>query len=128
MPATPATPATPPDKDKDKKKARSATKHDEVKPEHHLVPTSYIEAAARALSYGVRKYGRDNHRLGFKYSRLFNAAERHLRAWWEGEDEDPESGLSHLDHLAACLAMLTSHVHEGHGEDDRTFVAPKRHV
>ena len=39
----------------------------------------------------------------------YSALLRHLFAWWGGEDRDPESGFSHLDHSAAMLAFLIEH-------------------
>lgn len=44
---------------------------------------------------------------------------RHLWAWWSLEDRDPESGLNHLDHAAACLAMLIETRRRYTGKDDR---------
>jgi hypothetical protein len=38
--------------------------------------------------------------------RYFDAAQRHLWAWWEGEARDPESGLPHLAHAVACLLFV----------------------
>ena len=51
--------------------------------------------------------GKDN----WKYvengkERYFNAAMRHLTAWWEGEKKDPETGESHLAHTVCCLFFL----------------------
>lgn len=35
---------------------------------------------------------------------------RHLFAYNDGKDTDPESGLSHLDHACASLAMLVASI------------------
>lgn len=75
-----------------------------------LVPRSYIEAAARALDHGARKYSRHNWRRGIAYSEVYAALLRHLTAWNDGQDLDEDSGLNHLDHAAACLAFLTEYV------------------
>ena len=44
---------------------------------------------------------------------------RHLNAWRAGQDNDPESGLSHIDHVLANAAMLAAHIEEGLGNDNR---------
>jgi hypothetical protein len=82
------------------------TKNDKDKVDLSLVPLPAIEAMGRALMFGAAKYGRYNYTLGFETHRLIAACLRHLGAWQEGEDLDPESGLSHLDHAITCLAML----------------------
>lgn len=84
----------------------SGTKHDAGKPDLSLIPRPAAEALARALMFGAQKYGRYNYTQGFEASRLVAACLRHLLAWQDGEDCDTESGLSHLDHSIACLAML----------------------
>jgi hypothetical protein len=61
---------------------------------------------ARVLTFGAKKYAAHNWRKGIVYSRLFDALQRHLWAWWSGEEIDPESGESHLDHAACCLMFL----------------------
>lgn len=81
-------------------------KYDGGKLDLTLVPLALEEACARALSFGAGKYGRNNYRGGIRYTRVLAACLRHLRAWNERRDTDPESGLSHLDHAVACLAML----------------------
>jgi|SRR6185312_14093137 len=81
------------------------TKHDGNKPDLTLVNRQVVEAAARALMYGARKYGRDNYKLGIDENRIKAAILRHLFADLDGERLDPESGLEHLDHVAAGVAM-----------------------
>ncbi len=46
----------------------------------------------------------------------------HMLDWLHGEELDPESGLSHLDHAAASLGMLmdtVARVQAGHLQPDR---------
>lgn len=102
--------------------ANSGIKYDSGKPDLSIVPVALENACARALTFGANKYGRNNYRKGINFSRNIAAAQRHLKAWNELETLDPESGLSHLDHAIACLAMLA--VHEANNElsekhDDR---------
>jgi hypothetical protein len=87
-------------------KLDEVVKHDSGKPDLSLVPKAFLDATARALMYGEKKYSRGNYRKGMDSHRLIAACLRHITAWQWSEDNDAESGLSHLDHAAACLAML----------------------
>lgn len=63
-------------------------------------------ALGEVYGYGSLKYTPTNYRKGYDWSLSFNAMQRHLFAFWGGEDVDPESGLSHLMHAAwHCLAL-----------------------
>lgn len=82
------------------------TKHDEGKADLSLVPYIAVSTEALALGFGEKKYGRYNYTAGFDVSRLTAAALRHLYQYNNGETFDNESGLHHLGHARACLAML----------------------
>lgn len=77
------------------------------KPPLSLVPRALLYACGRALGFGANKYAANNWRRGMAWSSPLSGLLRHIVAWSEGEDNDEESGLSHLDHAAACLAFLT---------------------
>lgn len=51
----------------------------------------------------------------------YDACRRHLGAWFEGEERDPDSGLPHLAHALACLAILVDARAAGKLVDDRMF-------
>ena len=85
----------------------------------NLVPVSAVNSLARVLTYGAKKYDADNWRRGFNYSVPYACLMRHMMAFWDGEDIDPESGLSHLDHAIANLAMLIEFERECPHLDDR---------
>lgn len=86
-----------------------------------LVPGEFINATARAFSYGANKYSAHNWRKGIPTSKLYDALQRHLIAWNSGVDTDIESGLHHLDHASACLAMLVGTIANHPNLDDRFF-------
>ena len=94
-------------------------KYDEGKPELGLVPKSLIWAVGIILTFGAKKYGPNNWRNGFIWSRVYNALLRHLTAWWGGEDLDTETGKSHLWHAACELAFLIEFEESRTGQDDR---------
>lgn len=86
----------------------------------HLWPTTASALGALALLDGAMKYGRSNWRhAGVRPSIYVDAAQRHLLAWFEGEDNDPDSGLPHLGHALACLAILVDAQAAGKMNDDR---------
>lgn len=69
---------------------------------------------------GAMKYGRHNYRsMGVSASVYFDAAQRHLWAWWEGEDIDPDSGLSHVAKAMTSLLVLRDSMIKGNWKDDR---------
>lgn len=82
------------------------TKHDQGKPAFDLIPPLALEAIARVLEYGARKYAPDNWRH-VKDSpgrrRYYRAALGHLNRWKSGELVDPETGESHLAHTLCCV-------------------------
>lgn len=94
-------------------------KADQGKPDVSLVPASLVLGIAEAMTFGATKYGRDNWRGGFVWSRVYSAVQRHLLAWSQGEDNDPESGLPHLFHAGAGIAFLIEYARTGTGVDDR---------
>lgn len=94
-------------------------KHDEGKARMDLVPPEAIAAMAHVLTFGADKYGERNWELGMRWSRPYAALLRHLLAWWGGEDEDPETGMSHMWHVMCCAAFLTAFEARDEGLDDR---------
>lgn len=80
--------------------------------------------AGLAMLHGACKYGGHNYRaVGVRASIYFDALLRHSAQWWEGEENDPESGLPHLAHAMACLLILRDAARMGKLNDDR----PPRH-
>ena len=61
------------------------------------VSSKVIMEMGLGMLEGARKYGRHNYRVaGVRASVYYDACMRHLMAWWEGEDIDPDSGLHHI--------------------------------
>lgn len=84
----------------------TALKFDGDKLPLHLLSTEAMNQIAAVLKFGVQKYAEHNWRNGFAWSRPLSAAMRHITAFNDGEDTDPESGLSHLAHAACCIMFL----------------------
>lgn len=84
------------------------------------VSAPVIAEIGLAMLEGARKYGRHNYRIaGVRASVYYDAAFRHLAAWWEGEDLDPDSGLSHITKALATLTVLRDSQIVGNWKDDR---------
>ena len=102
----------------------SASKFDSKKVDLSLIPEVAEIAVARAMMYGEKKYGRYNYCKGHDASQLVAAARRHLSAWFGGEENDPESGVSHLGHVMANCRMILRQQELGTLKDNR-YTAPK---
>jgi hypothetical protein len=77
------------------------------KPPLSTVPMGVMFEIGAAMLEGACKYGRHNYRVaGVRSSVYFDAAMRHLARWWEGEDIDPDSGMSHITKCIAGLVVL----------------------
>lgn len=86
----------------------------------HLCPTTFVAGISMSMLEGCLKYGRSNFRaVGVKASIYYDACLRHLIAWFEGEDIDPESGIHHLYKAGACLAVIADAMETGKLNDDR---------
>lgn len=85
-----------------------------------VVPMGPLYEVGLGLFEGARKYGRHNWRAaGVRHSIYFDAAMRHLAAWWEGQDIDPDSGLHHVVKAIAGLLVLRDSMLCGNDVDDR---------
>lgn len=82
-------------------------KFDSEKPRFSLIPKGSLASVINVLEYGAKKYAPDNWRkVANAETRYFDAAHRHLNAWWDGQTTDPETGESHLAHAVSCLLFL----------------------
>lgn len=102
-----------------KMKFSEGVKYDTEKPRYDLIPPEALESLAKILTFGAEKYGAHNWEYGMDWHRPYAAAQRHMWAWWNGEDNDPETGESHLDHALCCVAFLLTYEKRGVGTDDR---------
>lgn len=84
------------------------------------VPMNVVAEMGVGMLEGAAKYGRHNYRgVGVRASVYFDATMRHLIAWWEGEDADPDSGMPHVAKALCSLAVLRDAQMQGKVEDDR---------
>ena len=85
-----------------------------------VIPLGVLWELGIAMLEGSLKYGRHNYRkAGVRASVYYDATSRHLDAWWEGEDIDPDSGLSHITKAIASLTVLRDAMQQDMWTDDR---------
>lgn len=89
------------------------------------VSAAVIAEVGVAMLEGATKYGRHNYRIvGVRASVYYDALMRHMQAWWEGEDIDPDSGMSHIVKAITTLVVLRDAMICSNVEDDRPPAPP----
>jgi hypothetical protein len=85
------------------------------------VPWPVIWELGVAMLEGALKYGRHNYRVAgqIRASTYFDGTMRHMTSWWEGEDLDPDSGISHIVKAIASNVVLRDAMIRGNFIDDR---------
>jgi hypothetical protein len=85
-----------------------------------LVPPALVIGTSEAMLDGGRKYGPFNWReTGVRTTVYLSAMRRHLEAYSDGQDCAEDSGINHLKHIAACVAILLDAESVGMLNDDR---------
>ena len=98
-------------------------KYDAEKEMLDLLPSEAMLALGKVYTFGAKKYSAHNWRAGIAWSRIWAAILRHGFKFWAGEDIDPESGLSHVDHMAWNAIALAQYFRDRRNFDDR-YVTP----
>jgi len=98
-----------------------APKFDANKVRVDLLPVYPMTAIADVFTFGAQKYFADSYRQGetVAWSRTYGSILRHLFAFWDGQDKDPESGKPHLAHAGTQLMILMEHTKYSQDKDDR---------
>ena len=82
-------------------------KYDIGKLQWDILPIDCVEDVVKILTFGAEKYGANNwQNVENGEDRYYAALMRHLAASRQGEKTDPESGLSHLAHVACNVVFL----------------------
>ncbi len=78
-----------------------------------LIPTGPLWKLAEHYGEGAKKYDDRNWERGYRWSLSYAALNRHLNAWWDGEDFDEETGSNHMTavlwHAMALLEFTETH-------------------
>lgn len=84
------------------------------------VPSGVLAEVGVAMLEGASKYGRHNFRASkIRTSVYYDSVIRHLFSFWEGEDIDPDSGMSHVTKAITSLVVLRDAMMQGMAIDDR---------
>ena len=82
-------------------------KDDSSKLRYSLLPVGTVNQVVQVLEFGSIKYSEGNwQKVPNAKTRYYDAALRHIDAWWQGEKVDSETGLPHLAHAICCLMFL----------------------
>ena len=89
------------------------------------LPALVLQECGVAMMEGGLKYGAYNWRVaGLRASIYFDATFRHVMDWWEGEDIDPDSGVSHITKAITGLMAIRDSMIYGNWVDDRPPANP----
>lgn len=85
----------------------SGVKYDGGKLRYSLLPKGTLDEVVKVLEFGANKYAADNwQKVPEARTRYYDAMNRHVQAWWNGETTDPETGCNHLAHAVCCSMFL----------------------
>ena len=84
-----------------------------------LLPWDVVTELAEHYGRGAQKYEEDNWKKGYPWKLNIAALGRHLAAFLNGEDFDPETGSSHLVAVMWHAAALRWFQIHGKGTDTR---------
>ncbi len=94
-------------------------KFDDDKLRYDLIPPEFLEGIAKVLTDGAKKYEADNWRKNKELWRYQAAAMRHFEAYRSGESVDPDSGSSHLHHVATNILFLSILTDQNESSQDK---------
>lgn len=95
---------------KKSKKLDKGTKNDTGKPEFDRLSFQALGIMNAVHKFGDEKYEKGNWRKGLHFTRMCNAAIRHISAIMNGQLFDEESKMMHSAHAAVCMTMLTHYL------------------
>lgn len=84
------------------------------------IPSAALVHCAMAMMDGAKKYQKYNWRETNVEAEIYvDAAMRHILSWYDGEDCAQDSGVHHLGHAMACMAIVLDAMETGNLIDDR---------
>lgn len=84
-----------------------------------LIPVMPLTRLAEHYGVGAAKYADHNWRKGYELSKNYAALQRHVTAFWDGEDLDPETGTPHLSAVIFHAMAMQQNLQDFPQHDDR---------
>ena len=81
----------------------------EGKTRKDLLPNFAITEMSKVLTAGSLKYADRNWEKGMPWTEVMASLKRHIAAWENGEDYDPETGELHVDHMQCNTHFLSAY-------------------
>jgi len=82
-------------------------KYDQDKLPYHLLPYDALDEVVKVLQHGAKKYSSRNWEQGIEYSRLYSAATRHAKDFFQYREQfDNDSGIHPIAHSICNLLFL----------------------
>jgi hypothetical protein len=92
---------------------------------HDLIPPRALSELAEHFGRGAAKYSARQWELGYEWGKSYAALQRHIQAFWGGEDYDEQTGSKHV--VAAmwhCVVLATFMDRFPEFDDRPTTVGP----
>lgn len=89
-----------------------ALRYDGGKSRVDLIDPNFILALGDHYQRGAKKYAERNWEKGMLFSRCYASAQRHLLAFWSGEDTDAETGTLHVVAVAWNMAAIHHYMND----------------
>jgi Domain of unknown function (DUF5664) len=106
--------------DDDKKDTNPKDRAATTRLDFSVWPETASAYGALAMTEGDYKYGAYNYRVaGVQASVYVAALRRHMAKWYNGENEDPDTGVPHLANALACVGVIIDALEAGALIDDR---------
>lgn len=109
-------------KERVKENKEGALRYNQDKLRWSLVDYEALEPMVRVLEFGADKYAPDNWKKGMSYRSTSESLLRHMYAFMNGEDIDPESGISHIGHVLCNAMFLSNYLKHREEFDDRKII------
>lgn len=84
-----------------------------------LIPVGPLTQVAELYGKGAEKYADHNWRRGYEWSKSYAALMRHATQFWNGEDNDAETGMPHMTSVAFHALALLEFMDQHREFDDR---------